>query len=183
MKRVFWTLPVLLLCTTAGATKHVQVKNQAWVDKVGIAPSSHALRLVKPFIKVNLSKLDGRIVEVGFRNQQKGVDYQGRSYTQPWINTRSVKQYGNDYFGFEIGVSSDFHRSTFTGPFYVKTDKDTYYWIKAPKGKDFTFDNNAYSNVERLKGGPWRYDWDPSTAVPTQRKDGFGQYYNPNQLK
>jgi hypothetical protein len=183
--RSLFLLPLagLLLAGTAFADKHVQVTNQAWIDKVGCSPSSHGLCIVKPFIKVNLKAIDGKITEVGFRRQEKGVGYQGQSYVYQWQNQAAAKKYGQDYFGFEVPVSSDYHNATLTGSFYVKTDKNTFYWIKTTGPKDFAFDNNAYRNVQRQKSSPYSWDWDPSTAVPTQKKNGFGLYYNPNQLK
>jgi hypothetical protein len=173
-----------LLAGSALAQKHVQATSQAWVDKVGITRSSHGLAIIKPFIKARLGALDGRIVEVGFRNQEKGVTTSTRQpYTYPWTNRPAVSKHGNDYFGFEIAVGSDFHQASATGPFYVKTDRGTYYWVKAKGGKDFTFDQNAFDNVVRKKGSAWQLDWTPATAVPTQNKGGFGQYYNPYQNK
>ncbi len=183
MRRTFTLLPLatLLLAGAALADKHVQVTNQAWIDKVGACPSSHGLCIVKPYIKVDQKKLDGKVVEVGFRHQMTVKGVQGTS-TLPWRNQPSVQKYGNDYFGFEVQVASDYHEGTVKGPFYVKTDKGTFYWIKT-NGQDFTFDRNAFKNVLRQKGSPYAYDWDPSTAVPTQKPTGFGLYYNPGQLK
>ena len=170
-----------LLAVSAGAQKHVQAQNQLWIDKVGACPSSHGLCIVKPYLKVNLGALDGKLVEVGFRAQEAGKNGQG-SYVYPWTNRPSTQKYGNNYFAFEVPVSSDFHTATTTGAFYAKTDKGTWYWFKTGTGQDFTFDQNAFGNVVR-KLGPAYPTWDPSKAEPTQGTGAFGQYYNPRQLR
>ncbi|MCC6747357.1 MAG: hypothetical protein IT371_06840 [Deltaproteobacteria bacterium] len=183
MKAAIAGLAVLFGASAAHAReKHVQVTNQAWIDKVGISPGSHGLRYVKPYLKVQVALLDGPIAEVGFRNRETGENQGQRPYLRDWHNQRATKQYGGDYFGFELGVSSDFHQGSFTGPFYVKTTKGTYYWVKAPGGKDFVIDRTAYDNAASLRR-PGSADWDPATAIPTQRRDGFGGYYNPFQLR
>jgi hypothetical protein len=169
-----------LLAGSASA-KHVQAQNQIWIDKVGACPSSHGLCIVKPYLKVNLGALDGKLVEVGFRAQEQGKSVQG-PYSYPWMNKISTQKYGNDYFAIEVPVKSDYHTATTTGAFYARTDKGTWYWLKTGSGQDFTFDPNAFGNVVRKLGS--RYPtWDPSTAAPTQGAGGFGQYYNPRQLK
>lgn len=162
---------------TALAEGHVTATNcEIFIDKITPYASSHAFRGANLWVKVLPGRLDGAIVEVGFRNAQRGSNWNGPT-SRDWANDRLGAFFGaTDYFQTNLPFGSDFGSNNYVGAFYLKTDKETYYWAKSPQG-DFTFDRNTYNNVMNVKGVAYNYSGAIDQAVPTQQA-GM-EYFNP----
>ena len=176
--KMFALASSVLVSSAAFAGNHIPANNcEIFLDKITPYWSSHSLRAANIFVKIRHDALDGRPVEVGFRNRQDGEDANGiiaRDWTD--LTLYQFVPSSSDYFQLNLPLRSDFGYAVYQGAFYVKTDKDTYYWAKNSAGTDFIFDTNTYNNVMFVKGTGSNYDSSISAAVPTQAK-GM-EYYN-----
>jgi hypothetical protein len=149
--------------------RHYDAKNcEIFIDKIGIEQGSHASFRILFNVKTLNYRLDGNLVEVGFRNFEGNTEGTGHD----WRNDVLQTHFGaTDYFDGDLLVNADGEgRSSFTGAFYAKTDKNVYYWFKQADGSDFKFDYDTYFSLARQVG---------IRVIPTQT-DALSQY-NPGR--
>lgn len=172
----------VLTCSNMAFAGHLRSGNcEIFIDKIVPTTGSHGSASLYFYVKTLNAKLDGRIAEVGFRYKALHRGH-GRSMEDGWQNLR-LEPFANseDYWMLSLPspVASDFGNSTFTGSFYVRTDRDTNYWFNAPDGADFVIDSTAFRNVFSALGKPYSYSNTLENAVPTQQSSM--SYYNPAQ--
>jgi hypothetical protein len=162
--------------------QHYQANHcEIFVDKITPYAGSHALRAANVWVKILPARLDGSVVEVGFRNAQEGTNSSGPT-RRDWANDVLRPFFGaSDYFEINFPLSSDFGRNTYRGAFYVKTSNDTFYWVKASTGDDFTFDTRTHDIVASMQNRGTNYNSSIDVAVPTQQQ-GM-EYYNGSRCR
>lgn len=167
--------------------RHVTATNcEIFIDKLTVTVSSHGSLNVFPYVKILKDRLDGNIAEVGFRNQLTSSSHGSGDipYTQDWRNTEMTSRSPtNDYWTVPYGlmVVSDFGSGSYQGLFYVKTDKNTFYWAKTADGGNFSFGMNAADAIYHMyPHGSGNYNSGPEAGIPTQERDDMRQY-NPQR--
>ena len=183
MKTLFSLLSfaTLALSNAAFAENHVPANNcEIFIDKITPYGGSHALRAANVWIKVLPQRLDGAIVEVGFRNIATGNS--GSLHLPNSWDNRVLQNFAGaqDYFETNFPISSDFGAVSYEGAFYVKTSNDKYYWAKTNSG-NFIFDHSTYDNVMNIKGANYNYSGNIGEAVATQ--SAGMEYYNPSRCR
>ena len=143
------------------------------IDKVRSVRSSGGVILIKPYIKVNPEKLDGRITKVSFYGRQSTLDY--NSPVQPvdsdwneiamrgFLGARDYFELANNNDGFAI--SSNYGSAKYEGGFYVETEHGTRYWANAGIKKNFVFN---YASMAKIVDDCWsNYNCSDMSSVKT----------------
>jgi hypothetical protein len=145
-KLMSWSLSLITLLTAlttpAFAEGHYEANHcELFIDRLSLWYGSHAIKTLVINLKNANPRLDGEIVEVGFRSP---------TYSGEWKN-QHAQRISNDYFRFEITLGGgDYGQySTTIGSFYLRTSKNTYYWLHPDHNtrSDFIFDKSTYDDL------------------------------------
>jgi hypothetical protein len=155
---------------------------ELFIDKIEPIEQEDA-EYVQLYLKTHNDRLDGNLVEVGFRNQFTGTAPANTVVFYDWRNDVAAPFSGaSDYFSISIFVEAYIASNlSHEGAFYAKTDKNVYYWVKPDKAgtQNFFIDENAYNQAENVFGGGDRHvTASPTSSAPTQQP-AFS-YYNVN---
>jgi hypothetical protein len=175
---IMLVLVLVALATHAVAGTHYPAHHcELFVDRVVAYQGNHALRAIKFYVKTLNDRLDGPIVEVGFRHRRTGRFY-GASVDNGWVNT-GLDRFANstDYWVLNLQVSSNYGQASYEGVFFARTVKDTYYWLHPAKAENFVFDRRTHDDILNVMGLYYNYNTGPQAGVSTVQ-DGL-RYFNP----
>jgi hypothetical protein len=169
---------VLAVAPAAIAGAHYPAHHcELFIDRVVAYQGNHALRAIKLYVKTLNERLDGPITEVGFRNRRSGVSC-GVNMDIGWNNTHLDHFVdSNDYWVLDLPLASNYGQIRHVGAFYVRTARDTYYWLHPADGENFVFDRRTHDDILNVMGLPYNYSTGPQSGVSTAQ--GKLRYFNP----
>jgi len=168
MRKYILALIIMLVFVSVNAVaggSHIQAKNcEIFIDKIESFENTDGGRAFNIFVKTLNFRLDGMIVEVGFRTKAEGQRCD--VCRKGWHIEKLVSFWNSsDYWTLTLDLGSDYQKISYSGSFYAKTDRGVYYWFKQQNG-DFLFDQELWDSLDK-------------TGVPTQT-DSMTPF-NPNR--
>lgn len=185
---VISTVALLLSASFSQAATHVDANHcEIYVDRIGISSdvTNYDSRWVHIYLKALPDRLNGDIKEIGGRLQTTILHAYGRT-VKTWENLKTYKVNGaKDFVEVPFRVSEHQYnipkyssREIHEVAFYVRTDKDTYYWIKDEAQKNFIINENTYmESAYKLGFG----DQNHPGYAPLENSHVAGDKFNPSR--
>ena len=143
---------------------------ELYIDRVVAYEDAHKNRSVNFFVRTWNSRLDSEVVEVGFRNHARmsgsgavsaGVPAPavsvGTVAPSVWVNTRLDLLFDGDYWVLHLPLSNERGGLEYEGVFYVRTHKNTYYWLRSGEGGNYIFNGRTYDAILEAMGKTFSY--------------------------
>ncbi|OFZ20661.1 MAG: hypothetical protein A2X94_04070 [Bdellovibrionales bacterium GWB1_55_8] len=128
---------------------HYYVQNcEMFVDRMLTRTDAGGATHLLFFIKVQNDKFDGPIVESGFQSQTRMKGPGGIVEIQETWRL-SVNRELEGYRILNLPIGNEDHSFSFRGAFFVKTNKNSYYWIKPRDGTQFVIDAGTVAKVRK----------------------------------
>jgi hypothetical protein len=153
----------LFLLTRTFAADHLVVQGcDLFISKVMASSGPFDSGYVNLFLKFD-QRLSGQIQEVGFK--YKEITTANGSHSQRKSgNLKAVKN--NDIYHISLPVTYQYGKITYSGYFYLRTNKATYY-LKTNEEREFLIDEFTYSWLTETAG-----------FRPILTSSHQGQYFN-----
>jgi hypothetical protein len=167
---------------------------EAFVDKIQVSTSSHALTTMRLFLKIAPERLDAPVADVSVYHR-RAEDWANRSSSQneyDWRYDRLSPFFGaTDYYSYETVIGHDWMSAEEEAVFVVTTARGTRYWVNAGNrsGGNFMLTRQTLAFLFRDSAGDRRPGvnvdgYDLAYVSPTaDYPDDLAAIFNPRRCR
>ena len=142
-----------------GSPRHLTARScEIFLDKLSLFSGNFGARSAVLYVKTHNTQLDGAIAEVGYRHICRNTS-QTRTTTcaTEWTDAPMKPFLGNspDFWELDLPFADrNLGNFEYNGAFYVRTDKNTWYWAHAQNDSNFVLNMGTWNWLANLINYP-----------------------------